>query len=531
MLFLAVSPAGAVRFDPNPPAATAGAATVIVDVLRTNEPGDVGGFSEDELDTFEWFGPNSSLLTGTPVKLPRATLLRDNLVRLQLDAARLAVPGIATIAYTQDPSGRRQRHVFAFFINRPPQIEGVLTGGPVNTRIAQTVEALHGTGPYRWSIASGSLPPGVALVGRAQFADFTGTPTTPGNYTFTLRVTDGSNISAEKAFTVVVAAPPGPPLRISTAALPPGVVGSAYRAALEATGGTPPYQWSSTGGLPAGLSISTAGVVSGTPTAAGTFNVSVRVQDATTSSDRTVSVVIELIGRFTSVQAASFEPGVSARQAIVAGYGENLAAALVTAPQGTVPQSLAGVSVVIRDTGGQEAPAMLFFVSPTQINYLVPARLEPGPAVVNVQSGGRTIATGSLLIQTVAPGIFTANADGKGVAAASYLRAGPPITTGTAFRCDAAPGTCRPEPIDLGDPADRVFLQLFATGLRNGLTVTATIGGETVPVTYAGAQNEYFGLDQINLGPLPRSLSGRGTVMVLVKVDGKDANPVTIAFR
>ena len=178
---------------------------------------------------------------------------------------------------------------------------------------------------------------------------------------------------------------------------------------------------------------------------------------------------------------------------------------------------------------------MLFFVSPRQINYLVPARLQSGPAVVTVQSGGRTIATGSLLIQTVAPGIFTANADGKGVAAASYLRgAAPPLTQGTVFRCDTAPGSCRPEPIDLGAPTDRVFLQLFATGIRqrSGLSgVTATIGGEPVAVTYAGAQNEHFGLDQINLGPLPRSLAGRGTLTVLVRVDGKDANPVTIAFQ
>jgi uncharacterized protein (TIGR03437 family) len=62
--------------------------------------------------------------------------------------------------------------------------------------------------------------------------------------------------------------------------------------------------------------------------------------------------------------------------------------------------------------------------------------------------------------------------------------------------------------------------------------VTATVGGLTIPVLYAGAQSEYPGLDQINIGPLPRTPSGQGQeVTVLVKMDGKETNPVTIAIR
>lgn len=536
MLLLVVFPAGAVLFHPNPPAITAGASTVNVDILRVNQAGDVGSFSEDELDTFEWFAPNVSLLTGTSVKLPRAIILREGLVRVQLDAARLLLPGIASIVYTADPSGRRERHVIPLFVNRPPQIDGALTAGMVNARMAQTLEALNGTGPYRWSIASGSLPPGVALVDRAQFVDFIGTPTAAGSYTLNLRVVDGFNISAEKQLTVPIAGPPGPPLRISTASLPTGTVGAPYRVPLQAVDGTTPYQWSSTGGLPTGLSLDASGILAGTPTAAGTFNLTIRVQDASGRSDqKAFTLAIASAGQFTSFHAASFEAGVSATEAIVAGYGTNLATGLVTAITRTLPATLAGVSVAVRDSSGEESLALLFFVSPEQINYLVPPELATGPAVVRVISSGRTIATGNLLIQTVAPGIFTANADGKGAAAGSYVRgAGPPLTTGPVFRCDTAPGSCRPEPIDWGAATDSVFLQFFATGIRQRSslsTVTATVGGEAVPVQFAGAQPQFPGLDQINLGPLPRSLAGRGTVTVVVKVDGKDANPVSIAFQ
>jgi uncharacterized protein (TIGR03437 family) len=218
----------------------------------------------------------------------------------------------------------------------------------------------------------------------------------------------------------------------------------------------------------------------------------------------------------------------------VSGFGENLVSALASSPGGNLQESLLGVSVVIRDATGREVGAPLFFVSPRQINYLIPLGVpRPGQAVVRVQSGGRIIAAGSLLIQDIAPGIFTANGDGKGVAAGGYIRVvpGQAQATGPVFQCDAAPGSCRPEPIELGSPSDSVYLVLFATGLRNRIAVTTTVGGEAVPVAFAGSQQQHPGLDQINLGPLPRSLAGRGTVPVLVKVDGKDANPVTIAFQ
>jgi uncharacterized protein (TIGR03437 family) len=52
-----------------------------------------------------------------------------------------------------------------------------------------------------------------------------------------------------------------------------------------------------------------------------------------------------------------------------------------------------------------------------------------------------------------------------------------------------------------------------------------------VPVAYAGEQGGFLGLDQINIGPIPRSLIGAGEVVITITVDGVAANPVTIAIQ
>lgn len=89
-------------------------------------------------------------------------------------------------------------------------------------------------------------------------------------------------------------------------------------------------------------------------------------------------------------------------------------------------------------------------------------------------------------------------------------------------------------PIDLGPEGDQVTLLLFGTGIRGRsalAAVTCTIGGVSVPVSFAGSQGDLVGLDQINVGPLPRALAGRGEVDLVLLVDGKAANTVRISIR
>jgi uncharacterized protein (TIGR03437 family) len=85
----------------------------------------------------------------------------------------------------------------------------------------------------------------------------------------------------------------------------------------------------------------------------------------------------------------------------------------------------------------------------------------------------------------------------------------------------------------LGPAGESVFLILYGTGIRGVASlsgVTATIGGTNIPVLFAGAQGQFNGLDQINLGPVPRELIGRGTVDIVIKVDGQAANTVQVCI-
>ena len=113
------------------------------------------------------------------------------------------------------------------------------------------------------------------------------------------------------------------------------------------------------------------------------------------------------------------------------------------------------------------------------------------------------------------------------MAAASFLRVAADDTRTQELIFD--PNTRASVPIDLGREGDQVFLLLFGSGVR-GFTsqVAATVGGESVPVLGAVPQGQFVGLDQINNGPLPRSLAGRGEVNIVLTADGKPANTVTV---
>jgi uncharacterized protein (TIGR03437 family) len=132
----------------------------------------------------------------------------------------------------------------------------------------------------------------------------------------------------------------------------------------------------------------------------------------------------------------------------------------------------------------------------------------------------------------VAPGLFTANGDGKGAAAAIAFKV--PATGATSWQyvatCGTAPGSCVTAPIDLGAATDQVFLELYGTGIRGYQTaITATIGGKSASPTFA-VQPQYPGMDQVNL-LIDRTLIGRGEVDVVLSVDGVAANTVRINVK
>jgi len=222
-----------------------------------------------------------------------------------------------------------------------------------------------------------------------------------------------------------------------------------------------------------------------------------------------------------------------APESIGTGYGTGLAAGLTVAGA-TPPTSLAGVTLTIRDAAGTDRLAQLYFVSPSQINYVVPAGTREGLAAVTVARDGQVAAIGTVRIQKVAPAVFTANNTGRGVPAALTLRvaADGSRTTANLFRCGTTPDSCVPDPIDLGPDGDQVYLLLFGTGIRGFIqSITASVGGVRVPVLGAVPQPEFAGMDQVNIGPLPRSLPGAGTLDIVLTVDGRRSNPVSISIK
>ncbi len=241
----------------------------------------------------------------------------------------------------------------------------------------------------------------------------------------------------------------------------------------------------------------------------------------------------------TTVSAASYNTSALAAEAIVAAFGTSLATSTLGATTLPLPISLTGTTVTIKDSAGIERAAPLFFVSPNQINYQVPQATASGTATVTITSGDGSVSTGSAQLAAVAPGLFTADATGQGIAAAVAIRVkadGSQIYEPIA-QLNPAQNKFIATPIDLGPDlgsnTDQVFLVLFGTGFRfrSALSsVTAKIGGLDAAVSFAGAQGELVGLDQLNLR-LPRALTGRGVSDVVITVDGKAANTVTVSVR
>lgn len=156
-------------------------------------------------------------------------------------------------------------------------LSGPLPQGSVGASYSQMLVATAGTPPYTWSISGGSLPAGLAI--NPTTGAITGTPTTPGTYNFTVKIVDSATPTANTAtsnLSIIVQ----PQLALATSSLPSGSVGTSYTENLQATGGVPPYGFTLQSGssLPAGLSL--ASVIAGVPSAVGTTNFTVVVNDS-----------------------------------------------------------------------------------------------------------------------------------------------------------------------------------------------------------------------------------------------------------
>ena len=239
------------------------------------------------------------------------------------------------------------------------------------------------------------------------------------------------------------------------------------------------------------------------------------------------------LSRLTVVNAASYAVASFAPDEIGTLFGSNLASSTVSATS-SLTTSLGGTTVTINDATGGQHPALLLFVSSGQVSFLMPSDIAAGAATVALTNSSRVTTTTPITVAKVAPGLFTLDASGQGLAAAETVRVhadnsqDPPQDIAS---WDAVRKVWVATPIDLSVPGDTVYLLLYGTGIRHySAAISCAIGGFPVDLKYAGAQGTFAGLDQVNV-VLPKSLRGMGSQQLILKVDGNASNAVTLDFQ
>ncbi|HLG97885.1 MAG TPA: hypothetical protein VKX49_16345 [Bryobacteraceae bacterium] len=211
----------------------------------------------------------------------------------------------------------------------------------------------------------------------------------------------------------------------------------------------------------------------------------------------------QAVAQMSVVNGASFDPA----QPIAPGsfatvFGQNLCSQTMAgnwiAP-GQLPTTLGGCSVNVNGTA-----AMMQYVSPGQMNFIMPPGTGSGQATVTVNNGSQMM-TGTITMGAAGPGMFAVNGMGMGEGAmlnAGMWQMGPFSTTTN------------------GQPT---YVALYATGLDLSVQPTVTIGGMPVDVMWFGNAPDYVGLQQINIS-LPSGMAGVGRVPVMVTSNGQNSN-------
>ncbi len=219
---------------------------------------------------------------------------------LQLDSSRALIRGVPSAAGTfslrlrvSDASRARSEAPLSIVVGAPLLIStSQLPEGEPSVEYSVALAAAGGQPPYRWALAEGSLPQGLAL--NENSGQISGRATAPGEFSFSARLTDSSGTIARRAFRLRVT---GSPLQMSSAPrLPDAVAGESYSHTLTATGGQTPYQWSlAKGVLPRGLTLDArTGTVQGIPSEEGRFPLQVQLRTASgVTALRPVELVVE----------------------------------------------------------------------------------------------------------------------------------------------------------------------------------------------------------------------------------------------
>lgn len=305
-----------------------------------------------------------------------------------------------------------------------------LPDGFTGINYSQLITASGGTSPYTFS-TTGPLPPGLTL---ASGGGLTGVPTTTGSYSFTVFARDVQGQSGGLLYTIVVQQG----LAIVTSTLPGAQLNQPYSFSVSASGGTPPYVWSQLNVGAPGITLSSAGVLSGTPVQAGTFDVQIRVRDAHNQISKTLQLTVggSALQIITStLPAATVNLSYSTSLAATGGSPPYTWSTQSALPAGVALASngiLSGVptqsgsfplQVIVRDTLNRQVSANLTLIvgAPLQITPSLPNGNLNVPYSATLQATGGTQPYTWQLSNSAPPGLTVAS---NGVVSGTPTQAG-----------------------------------------------------------------------------------------------------------
>jgi uncharacterized protein (TIGR03437 family) len=354
-----------------------------------------------------------------------------------------------------------------------------LTANPASPVYGEPITFTAGTGAVQFSEGTTPLGTGDGFITVSRLAAGTHTITaTSGTASAELVVivakaqtATSVRVSGGVAAAQVVAVAPGSGTPTGSVRFADGATGAAFGVVALESG-------TASAALPAGVSLATASYEG----------------DANFLASASAAVGTLVVVNGASYDGAGFAPG-----EIVTVFGSNL-----------------GGGVRVTDAAGVARGADVLYGSATQMSVVLPDGIATGVATLTI--GGMSAA---LPVGRTAPGLFTVDASGKGVAAAQVVVVHPDGTQ-DAGSADA---------IDVGGAGDAAYLILYGTGLRHFADhVVCTVAGRPATVAFAGAQSGSAGLDQVNV-LLPAELKGAGRAEVVVTADGVPSNAVTVVFR
>lgn len=331
--------------------------------------------------------------------LSESLTLTDNNLNVASTNQTIGVSGTSTATFSISPS--------------PASLSIPVIGAAYS----QSLSASGGTGPYTYSVTSGSLPGGLTL---SPAGVLSGTPTAAGTFTFTIQAKDstgsgsGGPYTGSQSYTVTIAAPT---IAVAPGTLGNGTVGSIYSQTVSASGGNGPYSYAVTNGsLPAGLSLnSSTGAVTGTPTSTGNASFMITATDTATtgtgapySGDRSYSITI---GKGTATVTLG---GLNQTYT-----GSPLSATATTAPSGlnvtftyngspTAPTAVGSYAVVatINDSNYQGSATGTMIIAKVQpaITWATPSAIVYGTALSGVQLDASVTGIPGTFVYTPAAG-------------------------------------------------------------------------------------------------------------------------------